>query len=111
MADKTPSDFGLEPREKNVYLELDDIPKKSAGGIWLSDEQSTPSRIGTILAIGPGYVDPRDGSVDPVRFSVGDRVIISSISGEPLYLWQYAILDGKWRVVHETNILGKVTKE
>ena len=40
-----------------------------------------------------------------------DRVLISSISGEPLYLWQYGISDGKWRVVHETNILGKVIKE
>ena len=101
MADKTPSDFGLEPREKNVYLELDDIPKKSAGGIWLSDEQSTPSRIGTILSCGP----------EATTYVPGDRVIISSISGEPLYLWQYGILDGKWRVVHETNILGRVTKE
>jgi co-chaperonin GroES (HSP10) len=101
MSDKTPSDFILEPREKNVYLELDDIPTRSAGGIYLSQEQSTPSRIGTILSCGP----------EAVLYPPGTRVIISSISGEPLYLWQYGILDGKWRVIHETNILGKVIKE
>ena len=101
MSDKTPSDFILEPRERNVYMRLDEIPEKTAGGIFMSQEQSTPSRVGTILALGP----------EAVIYDVGDRVLISSISGEPLYLWQYGISDGKWRVIHETNILGKVLKE
>jgi hypothetical protein len=95
-----PGDFLIEPRERNVYLRLDDIPDK-AGRIYLSQEQSTPSRIGTVLACGP----------EATIYEAGDRVLIASISGEPLYLWQYGISDGKWRIVHETNILGKVTKE
>ena len=95
-----PSDFLIEPRERNVYLQLDDAPEK-AGHIYLSQEQSLPSRIGTVLACGP----------EATVYVPGDRVLISSISGEPLYLWQYGISDGKWRIVHETNILGKVTKE
>lgn len=96
-----PKDFLIEPRERNVYLQLDDIPEKTAGGIFMSQEQATPSRIGTVLACGP----------EATIYVVGDRVLISSISGEPLYLWQYGINDGKWRIVHETNILGKVMKE
>lgn len=101
MSDKKPEDLVLEPRERNVYLRLDEIPEKTAGGIFMSQEQSTPSRIGTILACGP----------EAKIYAAGDRVLISSISGEPLYLWQYGISDGKWRVVHETNILGKVLQE
>lgn len=101
MSDKKPEDFVLEPRERNVYLRLDEIPEKTAGGIFMSQEQSTPSRLGTVLSLGP----------EATVYAVGDRVIISSISGEPLYLWQYGISDGKYRVVHETNILGKVLKE
>lgn len=96
-----PSDFLIEPRERNVYLELDDIPEKTAGGIFMSQEQAMPSRIGTVLACGP----------EATIYKPGDRVLIESINGAPLYLWQYGISDGKWRIVHETNILGKVIKE
>jgi len=101
MSDKTPYDIGIVPREHNLLLELDEIPTKTAGGIYMSQEQSTPTRLGLVLVAGP----------DAELYQGGDRVLISSISGEPLYLWQYGMQDGKFRIVDERSVLGKVIKE
>lgn len=101
MSDKTPQDIVIEPREHNLYIRLDEIPEKTAGGIFMSQEQATPTRIGAVIAAGSAAE----------LYAVGDRVLISSISGEPLYLWQYGMPNGQYRIIDERSVLGKVIKE
>ena len=101
MSDKQPSDLVIEPRESNVYLLLDEIPNKTAGGLWMADEQATPTRIGTVLAVGP----------TAKIYKPGDRVLIQSFSGDDIYLWQYGIRDGRYRIQAEHTIYAKVLKE
>ena len=110
MSDKQPNDLVIEPRENNVYLLLDEIPNKTAGGLWMADEQATPTRIGTVLAVGPGKVD-NNGKLIPVLYKPGDRVLIQSFSGDDIYLWQYGIRDGRYRIQAEHTIYAKVLKE
>lgn len=101
MSDKQPSDLVLEPRESNVYLLLDDIPDRTSGGLILSQEQATPTRIGTVLAVGP----------KATIYKPGDRVLVQSFSGDDIYLWQYGIRDGRYRIQAEHTIYAKVLQE
>jgi co-chaperonin GroES (HSP10) len=98
--ERTPDDIVIEPRESNIYLVLDEVPDK-AGSIYLSQTQATPSRIGTVIAVG----------VECKYYKAGDRVLLTPFPGDNLYLWQYGITDERYRIVSEHNILGKVIKE
>ena len=92
--------FGIEPLGNRIYLLLDDIPQK-AGRIILSEQQATPSRIGTVLKCGPKV----EGLVP------GDRILIGVHSGVNLYLWQYGITNERWRVCTQSEVMAKVISE
>lgn len=94
-------ELGLEPLRNNIYVILDEIPKKTAGGIYLSEQQATPTRIGTVIAVGPKTQE----------IAVDDRVLVGVYGGVNLYIWQYGIGDERWKVFTESEILAKITKE
>jgi co-chaperonin GroES (HSP10) len=104
--------FQIEPIGTRIYVYLDDIPKKS-GLIEMIDEQATPSRIGTILALGPEVNrSPYPNGEPPLpQLAVGDRVLIGSHSGNNLYLWQYGIMNERWRVCMRSEIMARVLAE
>lgn len=69
----------VQPLSDRVLVRRDDLPeKKSASGIILPDSaQKEKSKLGTVLAVGPGRISD-DGKVIVVTVSVGDKVIFNS---------------------------------
>jgi hypothetical protein len=94
------NELGLEPQGNRIYLLLDNVPKKS-GLIHLVAEQATPSRIGTILNVGP----------DVKGLVPGDRILIGCHSGTNLYLWQYGMTNENWKMCTQSEVMAKITKE
>jgi co-chaperonin GroES (HSP10) len=90
----------LAPLRNNVYAMLDEVPEK-AGMIYLSEQQATPTRIGTVIAVGPKVAEVK----------VGDRFVSGVHSGTNLYLWQYGISDERWKIFTESEIMATVLKE
>lgn len=86
---------------------------KKVGSIELSDDAQVqePAIMATVAAVGPGKRDL--GEDIPMRYKVGQLVIISSQSGHPV------LLDGKakdgsrvqveFRFLEQDSILGSVT--
>jgi co-chaperonin GroES (HSP10) len=81
-----------------VYVELDELPKKSAGGILLPETQAAASRIGTVRQIGP----------EVTNLAVGDRVFVSSYTGVGLYLISQGMTDATHSVYRENEIVGTI---
>jgi co-chaperonin GroES (HSP10) len=104
-------DFNIEPNGNRIYLYLDDIPTR-ASKIVLADDISTMNRIGTIIKIGPEVNAPAYNGISPLpTFNPGDRVLLGSHSGQNLYLWQFGIINERWRICTRSEILAKVIGE
>jgi len=105
------NELGLEPQGNRIYLLLDNVPKKS-GLIHLVADQATPSRIGTILAIGPEVNLPTHPmSPLPPPLVPGDRILIGCHGGVNLYLWQYGMTNENWKMCTRSEVMAKITKE
>lgn len=105
------NEIEIEPLGNRIYLILDNVPKK-AGLIVLCDEQATPSRIGTILRVGPDVNQPTQiGGPLPPPLMPGDRVLIGCHSGTNLYLWQYGMSNENWKMCTRSEVMAKITKE
>lgn len=94
-------ELGLAPLRNNVYAILDLVPQRTSGGIYLAESQSTPTRIGTVIAVGPKVAEVK----------IGDRFISGVHSGTNLYVWQYGIGDERWKVFTESEIMARVVHE
>jgi co-chaperonin GroES (HSP10) len=104
--------FDIEPNGNRIYVYLDDIPKQS-GLVIMIDEQATPSRIGTIVKVGPEVNRPTLIGGEPPLPSlfVGDRVLIGCHSGVNLYLWQFGLVNERWKICTRSEVLAKVISE
>jgi len=100
------NEFRFEPNEDRIYVELDDLPDK-IGNIYTPESQAAASRIGTVRAVGPGMLNVYGVPV-PVKYVVGDRVLVSSYAGTGLYLIQYGMVNAKHGVYRESEIMGKI---
>ena len=76
---KTTSKVPVQPLSDRVLVRREDMPdKKSVAGILLPDNaQKDKSKIGTVLAIGPGRISD-DGALVAMSVSVGDKVIFNA---------------------------------
>lgn len=103
MVDKI-EEFGrkFKPAKGKYYIILDDF-QTSVGGIELSEKHSEQTRIGTIIACGE-QVD----EYTPLRYKKGDKIFIEFHSGTKLHVLRYFIIDEKFRLVFEEEILGQL---
>jgi chaperonin GroES len=69
----------VQPLADRVLVRRDDVPeKKSASGIILPDNaQKEKSKLGTVIAVGPGRLSDSGDLIAPA-VSVGDKVIFNS---------------------------------
>ncbi len=59
----------VEPQGERVFVKVDEVEEKSAGGILLpSSAVSKPSQ-GSVVAVGPGRANP-DGTYAPLSLKV-----------------------------------------
>lgn len=73
------SSSGVQPLGDRVLVRREDMPdKKSAAGIVLPDSaQKEKSKMGTVLAVGPGRMSD-EGRLIPTAVKVGSKVIFNS---------------------------------
>jgi len=84
--------------DDRLYVELEDLPEKSEGGLFLPQNQAAASRIGVVKQTGPNVT----------LYHEGDRIIVSSYAGVGLYLTQKGMTNAKHSVYRENEIIGTI---
>lgn len=92
-----PEDLKVDPLDDYLLILVDPKHEK-AGEIHLSPNQKQPTRVGTILKMGPKV--PKD------KVKIGDKVLMDAWNGHWLVLPKYKILGGTYKMVPEREIWG-----
>ncbi len=89
----------IQPLGNRVLIKRREA-KTTKGGILLPDNAQEKSRMGEVLAVGPGKWD-NDGNLVPMNVKVGDQVLFAAYSGS-----EVKSDDQDFLVVTEDDILG-----
>lgn len=97
----------VQPLSDRVLVRRDDMPeKKSLSGIILPDTaQKEKSKMGTVLATGPGRFGD-EGDLIPMTVSVGDKVIFNAGWDNEVTLDE----DYEYFLVRESEVLAILNK-
>jgi chaperonin GroES len=95
--------FPIEPLMDRVFVLKDDMSKDEKTGFHLPQTVKGRAQTGTVVAVGPGYLDTNTGQFHPMQLKVGDRVFLKEFDG---YIIRYK--DHEAFVFAEREILGKV---
>jgi chaperonin GroES len=73
----------IKPMGNQVVVKLDPLPEMSESGLLhlATDSRDHEHRIGTVMAVGPGWIAPKTGIRCPMELVVGDRVLIGRYVG------------------------------
>ncbi len=123
----------MKPFQDNVLIELEPLPEKSAGGVYIPDmgkkdsrRRNTAVRFARVLAVGPGH---RPGcrhcggqrqAFIPTELRTGDRVLVDAQAGQnydfdisaPRHHAKAMNFDGvagyrgELRIVREAEVIG-----
>lgn len=91
----------LVPLGDNIIVRLDQVKSEKIGSIIMPDMHSVPSRIGTIVAVGPGAVG----------FAAGGRVIVNYYNGVEIEMPRFRIVGDCLRVVTSREIISRIEDE
>ena len=95
--------FPIEPLMDRVFVKKDDMTKDKTGKFYLPDTIKGQAPTGTVVAVGPGYLDTHTGEFYPLDLKVGDRVFLKEFDG---YIVRYE--EHKVFVFSYKEILGKI---
>ncbi len=100
------SKVSIKPLADRVLVRREDMPdKKSVSGIIIPDTaQKEKSKIGTVIAVGPGKFGD-EGDLIPMTVEVGQRVIFNSGWDNEVSMGD----DNEYFLVRESDILA-ITK-
>lgn len=72
----------IKPLQDNVVLEIKENENVTASGlIMVEDETSKKSNVATVVAVGPGKINPESGAGSKMPVVVGDVVFFSRYAG------------------------------
>lgn len=74
----------LTPLNDQIILAVDAAESRTRGGLILPESAAKTPETGTIVAVGPGSVNPMTGERVPLAVVVGDRVIFGRYAGYEL---------------------------
>ncbi|OWK39673.1 co-chaperone GroES [Fimbriiglobus ruber] len=72
----------LKPIGDRIIVRRELSDEKTAGGILLPDAAKKKPQRGTILAVGPGKINKKDGTRAPMQLKNGDKVLFTSWAGD-----------------------------
>jgi chaperonin GroES len=76
----------LRPINDQILVLRDEDKTQTPGGLHIPDafqrEHKLPPGRGTVLAVGPGVVNPKTGERIPCDVAVGDFIVFSRLSGD-----------------------------
>jgi len=71
----------FEPIGTRIVVERDSAEEMSPGGVVIPDASQDRPRLGTVIAVGPGRLQP-DGTYVSGQIGEGDRVVLSNFAGD-----------------------------
>ena len=98
--------FPIEPLMDRVFVVKDDMSVDKATGFHLPQTVKGRAQTGTVVAVGPGYLDTATGEFHSMQLEVGDRVFLKEFDG---YIIRYGGHEAF--VFSEREILGRVLDE
>lgn len=90
----------LKPLYDNVILEKEEVEKKTASGIILSETTKEMPSVGKVVAVGEGLIDEK-GILQPVKVKVNDRVVYKKYTTT-----EFKLNDKEYLIVSEKDILA-----
>lgn len=101
---------GINPIEYNVLVKLDQVDEKTAGGVFLPDQQKERENFaqikGTLVAVSPMAFRFEDWPQDCAHPEPGNRVMIAKHAGA-----QTEGSDGNtYRVVKDKDVLAVINE-
>jgi chaperonin GroES len=97
--------MNLQPIGDRIIVRREASDAKSAGGILLPDTAQKKPQRGTVLAVGPGRQNKKDGQRTPMQLKVGDQVLFTSWAGDE---FQDRKAAGEVLVMHEEDVLAVI---
>jgi chaperonin GroES len=74
--------MNIKPLGDRIVIRREEAQEKTTGGILLPDSAKNKPQRGKVLAVGPGKVRSKDGSVTPLQVKVGDTVLFTNWAGD-----------------------------
>ena len=97
--------MNLQPIGDRIIVRREASDAKSSGGILLPDTAQKKPQRGTILAVGPGRQNKKDGKRTPLQLKVGDQVLFTAWAGDEFKDRKAA---GEVLVMHEEDVLAVI---
>lgn len=95
----------LTPIGDRIIVRREASDEKTSGGIILPDTAKKKPQKGTILAVGPGKLNLKDGTRMPMTLKVGDTVLFTSWAGDE---FKDNKKGGEVLVMHESDVMAVV---
>ena len=93
----------LKPIAERIIVRREASDEKTTGGIILPDAAKKKPQRGTVLAVGPGKMNPKTGERTPLQLKVGDKVLFTSWAGDE---FKDVKKIGEVLVMHEGDVLA-----
>lgn len=105
----------IHPVGNRVLVLKDERSTVSRGGVHLGGRNQPRPTLGTVLAVGPGRVDPATGERRPIPLRRGDRVCFPSwaatteaVNPGTQHLFRPGILEDRLILIQAEEIFGKI---
>jgi chaperonin GroES len=99
--------MNLTPIGDRIIIRRQVSSDKSKGGIILPETSREKPQRGTIVAVGPGKLNKKDGSRTPLQLNVGDEVLFVSWAGDE-YKDKSSGKDGDILIMHESDVIAVI---
>jgi chaperonin GroES len=95
----------LAPHYDKILIKPDERSDKTKSGIILPDQAKNDRkpRIGTVVAVGPGYLNTNTGQLIRLRIEKGERVLYGAYTGT-----EVEIDDEKLVLINENEVMGSI---
>ena len=94
--------MNLTPIGDRIIVRREASEEKTAGGILVPDAAKKKPQRGTILAVGPGKLNLKDGTRMPMQLKAGDVVLFTSWAGDE---FKDRAAEGDILLMHEGDVL------
>lgn len=75
--------MNLLPLYDQIIVRKDTPAERSAGGIFIHENQRQPPKTGVVLAVGCGKLH-KSGTITPCSVKPGEKIIFNEWAGQPM---------------------------
>lgn len=93
----------LKPLFDRVLIQRLKPQTQTASGIFIPEKNQEKLNQGTVVAAGPGSINPTTGKLDPVVLQAGDKVLLPPFGGNPVKVGEEEYL-----LYSDKEILAKI---